>query len=57
MKVENNKIIEATEDELFDYYLKHDIDSCFAFQEYLIAMKRAGVKIADKRYDNKCRFE
>lgn len=48
MKIENDKIVEATEDELFDYYLTHDIDSCYAFQEYLTAMRKAGVKIADK---------
>ena len=54
MKIDNGKIVEATEDELFEYYLKHDMDVCFAFQEYLIAMRKAGVKIADKRHNNQC---
>ena len=49
MKVENNKIVEATEAELFDYYLQQRYDDIMTFTDYLYSMQRAGVKIiADK---------
>ena len=48
MKVENNKIIEATEDELFNIYLEKGYDDFMTFTDYVNQMKRAGVKVADK---------
>lgn len=46
MKIENNKIVEATEDELYVYWLEH-WDNLYAFDEYLQRMKDLGVKIID----------
>lgn len=48
MKVENNKIIEATEDELFDLYLKRDMDLIMDFNEYKRRMKSAGCIVTDE---------
>ena len=50
MKVENGKIVEATESELFDYYLTRGWNDIMSFPDYLEKMKNAGVKIA---YDKK----
>lgn len=50
MNVEDGKIVEATESELFDYYLTHGWDDIMSFPDYLEKMKNAGVKIA---YDKK----
>lgn len=46
MIIEDNKIIEATEDELYVYWLKH-WDSLYSFDEYLQRIKNLGVKIID----------
>jgi hypothetical protein len=42
MTIENNKIIEATENELFDLYLKREMDDIMDFNEYKIQMEKAG---------------
>lgn len=44
MKVINNKIIEITEEELFDYWLKH-YDDIYTYEEYKIAMLKCNVNI------------
>ena len=61
MKVINGKIVEATEKELFDYYLTRGWDDLMPFSEYLERMRVKNVKIigelsqktqqSAKRYD------
>ena len=49
MKIENDKIVEATENELFEYYLDHGYDDVMMFSDFLCSMRKAGVRIiADK---------
>ena len=49
MKIENDKIVEATENELFEYYLDRGYDDVMMFSDFLCSMRKAGVKIiADK---------
>ena len=50
MKIENGKIVEATEAELFDYWLERYSD-IWSFYEYLFKMKKIGVII------NECKTE
>lgn len=45
MKVENGKIVEATESELYDYYLTRGWDDVMSFPEYLEKMRSAGVVV------------
>ena len=45
MKIKRNKIIEATEAELMEHYLKEGYDDIYSFREYLRLMVEAGVKI------------
>ena len=45
MKIENNKIIEATEDELFSLYLKREMDYIMDFNEYKRQMEKVGYVI------------
>lgn len=47
MKIENNKIVEITEDELFDVYLKRGIDDIMDFNEYKRQMKNVGCTVID----------
>ena len=42
MKIENGKIIEITEDELFTLYLERGMDDIMDFNEYVVRMKEAG---------------
>lgn len=43
----NNKILEATENELFRYYLRAGWDDIYSFTEYKRLMQEHGVKIKD----------
>lgn len=55
MKIKSNKIIEATEAELMEHYLKEGYDDIYSFREYLRLMVEAGVKILEeenKGYEN-----
>lgn len=45
MKIENNKIIEATGDELFSLYLEREMDYIMDFNEYKRRMEKAGCVI------------
>ena len=49
MKVENNKIVEATESELFSVYLKEGYDDIMSFPDYLYSMRRLGVVILEDK--------
>ena len=48
MKIKRNKIIEATEAELMEHYLKEGYDDIYSFREYLRLMVGAGVKILEE---------
>lgn len=45
MVVVDNKIVKATEDELFSLYLERELDDIMSFKDYLYSMQKAGVKI------------
>ena len=45
MKIEEGKIIEATENELFDYYLTRGWDDVLPFPDFLERMKETGVEV------------
>lgn len=45
MKIKDNKIMAATEQELFDYWVNRGFDEIYSFPEYLEKMKEHGVKI------------
>lgn len=46
MEIVNNKIVSATEEELFDYWLKR-FEDIYTFDEFLFAMKHKGVNIVN----------
>ncbi len=46
MVVKNHKIIEATEDELFKYYVKRKLDGSYSFPYYLSKLRLCGVNMA-----------
>lgn len=48
MKVVKNKIVEATEEELFAHYLKHGWDDIMSFTDFLVVMKNRGCKVIMK---------
>ena len=45
MKIENGKIVSATEDELFKLYLGRGYDDCMDFHEYKRRMQNAGCEV------------
>ena len=47
MKIENGKIVETTESELFSYYLKREMDDIMSFSDYLERFKSSGSKILE----------
>ena len=49
MKIENGKIVEATEDELFRKYLDEDWDDFMPFNEYKYRMRQSGVTITEEK--------
>ena len=48
MKIENNKIVEATEEELYTYWLRAMSD-LMPFDEYRWRMENIGVKIIEDK--------
>ena len=48
MIVKNGKIIEATEEELYDFWLKN-WSELMGFDEYMRRMKAKGVKIIENK--------
>jgi hypothetical protein len=48
MKVENGKIIEITESELFTLYLRRGMDDIYSFPQYVEMFKKAGCVILDQ---------
>lgn len=45
MKIKDGKIVEATENELFDYYLTRGWDDIMSFPDFLERMKQSGCKV------------
>ncbi len=48
MIVKNHKIIEATEDELYELYLQRGLDDIMDFKSYLRKLRRLKVKITEE---------
>ena len=48
MKVKDNKIIEVTEGELFDLYLKRGMDDIMDFHEYKRRMEHSGCNVIEE---------
>ena len=48
MKVENGKIVEATEAELLRLYLDRGYDDCMDFYEYLYRMEKVGCVVKEE---------
>ena len=53
MKIENGKIIEATESELYSVYLQRELYELYDFHDYLKRCEDAGTKIVGKKEDEK----
>jgi hypothetical protein len=47
MVVDNGKIVQITEDELFCLYLDRGMDDCMDFREYRCRMEKAGCVVKD----------
>ena len=47
MKITNGKITQATEQELYNYWLKRELYDVYGFPEYLGKMKEAGVEVQE----------
>ena len=47
MKVENGKIVEITEAELFGLYLERNMDDIMDFNEYRYRMEKAGCVVKE----------
>lgn len=47
MKIENGKIVEITENELFSLYLERNMDDVMDFREYRYRMEKAGCVVKD----------
>lgn len=48
MKIENGKIAEATESELYDYWLAREMYDLYSFTKYKLLCQDAGTKIIDE---------
>jgi hypothetical protein len=49
MKIKDDRIIKATESELYKYWLTRGFDDIFSFSDYINRMKNCGVKIIKGR--------
>ena len=49
MKIVDGKIVEATRDEMFDYYLTRDWDTVMPFAEFMRRCEENGTKITYKK--------
>ena len=52
MKIKNGKIVEATELELYDYYLTREWFEVYSFPHYKRLCKEFGMKIVDEEVCN-----
>lgn len=49
MKVVNERIVEATEKELYSYWLTRDYCEFYSFYDFLEKMKDAGCKVVEEQ--------
>lgn len=47
MKIENGKIKECTEKELYNYWIKQTLDDIFPFEEYKNIVISFGTKVSE----------
>jgi hypothetical protein len=47
MKIKNGRIAEATEQELYSYWLNRSLDDVLSFPDFLSANIRAGCKVKE----------
>ena len=52
MKIDNGKIVEATENELYKVYLDRGMDDIVSFTEYKVMMQGADCKIVNGGAEN-----
>ena len=52
MKVENDKIVEATESELYEYWYTHELFERHSFNDYMLMCQDAGAKIVNEAAEN-----
>lgn len=52
MKVKDGKIVQATEDELFAYYLKRGFDDLMSFDDYKKRCIELGTEVIEKGGDD-----
>lgn len=52
MKIENGKIVEATEEELFSQYLHAGMDDIMSFYTYMAICEVHGTTIINKKGNN-----
>lgn len=55
MKIKNGKIVEATEDELFSYWLKAEFCEIMSFDEYKQRCIDLGTKVIESESDTNAR--
>lgn len=48
MKIENGKIVEATTAELYERYLRQELENIMTFPEYKSQMERSGCKVKEE---------
>ena len=48
MTIQDGKIVEATDSELFEYYLTRDWDLVMSYQDYKRECKERGLKVVDE---------
>lgn len=53
MRIIDGIIAEATEAEMFDYYLTRDWDTVMSFREWLRRCEEQGTKVTDKEETDK----
>ena len=52
MKIDNGKIVEATESELYEYWYTHELFERHSFSDYMLMCQDAGAKIVNEAAEN-----
>lgn len=48
MKIKNGKIVSARENEMYKYWLAHELDDLYSFTEYIRLCEENGIIITEK---------
>lgn len=48
MKIENGRIVEVNDSDLWVYYMSRELDDVYSFDNWLYYMKEAGVKTIEE---------